>query len=282
MEYVPSLPEDRALHNKYHKQHTEGYDLGKDFVKKNRPHSVYEDAPYGDWVCEIDSSARPQLRKRALEVLEIVQRDLGAVETALNDGWGGGHGDGGKYRAYLYVRGTKCIGFLLVKTIQQAYIVMKPALPGEKHSLRKNDEGSCAWTTLEALKSKREEALEREEELMKQPLMLSKTPHAASVGISRIWTSAPYRHQHVATRLLDVAMERQSERCRLGRVKHSLADAERNDKEERHEPLTADVSSGSLEPVTKKDVAFSQPTEAGTRLARKWYGMPWGWSVYAD
>jgi len=34
--------------------------------------------------------------------------------------------------------------------------------------------------------------------------------------------------------------------------------------------------------VPKGMVAFSQPTESGARLAREWFGMQSGWSVYVD
>jgi hypothetical protein len=32
----------------------------------------------------------------------------------------------------------------------------------------------------------------------------------------------------------------------------------------------------------REQVAFSQPTAAGTKLARKWMGKMSGWSVYVD
>jgi len=32
----------------------------------------------------------------------------------------------------------------------------------------------------------------------------------------------------------------------------------------------------------KEAVAFSQPTEAGARLARRWFGKLYGWGVYVE
>jgi hypothetical protein len=34
--------------------------------------------------------------------------------------------------------------------------------------------------------------------------------------------------------------------------------------------------------VDKERVAFSQPTESGGNLARKWFGRQSGWHVYID
>jgi hypothetical protein len=42
------------------------------------------------------------------------------------------------------------------------------------------------------------------------------------------------------------------------------------------------ASNRELEPMTKDQVAFSQPTDAGARLARKWTGKKYGWLVYID
>jgi N-acetyltransferase len=33
--------------------------------------------------------------------------------------------------------------------------------------------------------------------------------------------------------------------------------------------------------ITKDRVAFSQPTEVGAKLARKWTGKKYGWLVYS-
>jgi N-acetyltransferase len=285
MEYVPSLPEDRALHDKYHKQNTEGYGLGKDFVSKARPRSVYYGAVSGDWVCAVDCYDKPPRKKRAQEVLEIVQRELGAVEIPEDGVWGRREGEGWKYRAYLYVREAKCIGFLLVQRIHEAYLVEQPVLLPDDiaKKINENAEGKTrALTALAALKERREAAADRERLLAKEPLKLSRSTHPASLGISRVWTSAPYRKQSIATKLLDTAMEhqhdvdhcsREKKRALEARFVHGTLD------ELKH--ITASTPKGPSI-CGKEDVAFSQPTEAGTRLARKWFGNLWGWSVYVD
>ena len=70
---------------------------------------------------------------------------------------------------------------------------------------------------------------------------------AILLGISRIWTAKSHRGLKVATTLLDKA-----------RFNFFYG----------------------IE-VPKKMVAFSQPTESGGHLARKWFGSDVGWHVYA-
>jgi hypothetical protein len=66
------------------------------------------------------------------------------------------------------------------------------------------------------------------------------------LGISRIWASNQHRKQGIATRLLECAR--------------------------------SDFLYGIV--VNKEQVAFSQPTESGGNLARRWFGRQAGWHVY--
>lgn len=281
MDYVPSLPEDRKLHDRYHKQNTEGYDVGKDFMRTGRERSVYCGVREGDCICAVDRHDKPARRRRAQDVLEIVQRELGAVEIPREEIWGLMRGVGWRYRAYLYVRKTKCVGFLLLQKIEKAYRVEEPVLPLDDAEAEMEKDAKAkpaAATALAALKARKEAAANREHQLAKLPIMLSKTTRPAKLGIARIWTSGPYRQQDIASKMLDVVLEDQD-------------DLHRYDCPEEHmdELITAYSKPPRAAPApkvrnvyTKEDVAFSQPTEAGTRLARKWFGRSWGWSVYVD
>jgi N-acetyltransferase len=81
------------------------------------------------------------------------------------------------------------------------------------------------------------------------PLEISEASVPATVGVSRIWTLRTERRGGVAIKLLEAAL--------LGwRYKHSS--------------------------ISKSQMAFSQPTEMGTALARKWFGKEHGWLVYRD
>lgn len=79
-------------------------------------------------------------------------------------------------------------------------------------------------------------------------ISVSKAAEAAILGISRIWTSNSHRKSGIATALLD--------------------------------SVTSDFLYGMA--IPKETVAFSQPTESGGQLARKWFGRDSGWHVYVD
>jgi N-acetyltransferase len=68
----------------------------------------------------------------------------------------------------------------------------------------------------------------------------------AMLGISRIWTSNLFRKHGIATKLLEVARSQ---------FLYGMT-------------------------IKKEQVAFSQPTESGGRLAKKWFGQREGWHVY--
>jgi N-acetyltransferase len=123
------------------------------------------------------------------------------------------------------------------------------------------------------------------EVLSKQPIKLSEGTTPAVLGISRIWTSASHRHQKIARRLLDVAYVADNVQV----AERTSVDAEIRPQPDmqngNHEQLKAQTSH-VMPPVPKLEnfdgVAFSQPTETGTRLARKWFGKTFGWKVYVD
>jgi len=76
----------------------------------------------------------------------------------------------------------------------------------------------------------------------------SEEEYPATIGISRIWTSNRARRKGIARRLLEVGVQN---------FDFTIA-------------------------VQKEEVAFSQPTDSGARLARAWFGNEYGWLVYAE
>ncbi|KAK5172988.1 uncharacterized protein LTR77_003110 [Saxophila tyrrhenica] len=285
MSYVPSSSEDRALHTKYHKQNLEGYDVGKDFVSKAFPHSVYRGADSDGWVCAVHCHDRPARKRRAQAVLEIVQRELGAVELDQDELWDSKKSDPEvcfrpKWIALLYVKGGRCIGFLLAEVISEAFRVEEPPdeLTGTADEAQERLHGKAS-TALESLRARQRAAAEREERLSKRPLRLSKTARVAKLGIARIWTSPTHRGKNIAATLLDRAIEYWNDRVRL--------DEEGEERVRKHSTLPPELRK-VMDPMkppkrerieSKNDVAFSQPTEAGRRLATRWYGTAWGWGV---
>jgi N-acetyltransferase len=279
MAFIQSSAEDRKLHDKYHKQNTEGYDVGKDFVQKARPHSAFAGARSGDTIFRLDCFDTATRKNRGQAVLEIVQRELGAVgipEKAIWDPKECSVTSDAYWHVYLYVRGTKCIGFLLAQSIKEAYRVIEPAKLNAGPESQKRSSKTDAAKARAALKARQEAEARRLEDLSKRPIELSKHAEPTILGISRIWTSAAYRRQSIAHKLLDIA-------CNAEKVEGSNQEdgfaKRRISPEKREYDLT--------EPLTTKqhdhdDIAFSQPTEAGTKLARSWFGKMFGWKVYID
>lgn len=258
MEYVSSSAEDRSLHEKYHKQNTEGYDVGKTFVEKSCTRRLCKGLNEDEYVVAVDSADHPHRRKRAQAVLDIVQRELGAVAISEEELWQNNANarrtsEESKFRSYMYIRGNKCIGFLLVERISGAYQVLDPSAERRQQGTENKIKASTALSALRA----RREMLQREaEECTRKPVNLSSTAASAALGISRIWVSPTHRGQSIALALLDRA---------LG--SNLSAD------------MQASTDAGILQ---KEQVAFSPPTASGAKLARKWFGKLYGWKVYTD
>ncbi|KAF2214408.1 hypothetical protein CERZMDRAFT_9577, partial [Cercospora zeae-maydis SCOH1-5] len=193
MEYVASSAEDRKLHDKYHKQNVDGYDIGKDFVAKARQVGkrlcVFKGVKEGDVIVAVDSTNSVHRKRKAQAVLEVVQRELGAVEIPEKQIWedknrlSEGELQDPVYKSYLYIRGAKCVGFLLAKKIETAFEVQQEA------------------DAVKAIQQEIEEAAEHSVEL-------STTKHPAVMGVSRIWTSSSVRGQGIARCLLNTAINR--------------------------------------------------------------------------
>lgn len=253
MEYIASSEEDRKLHDKYHKQNVEGYDVGKEFLGKAREGTVFKTSSTDADIVAVDAFDSVWRRKRARAALDVVQRELGAVDIPDEQLWktqserGATTSSTGQYTAYMYVRQGKCIGLLLVQHISEAKKVVQP----EKSTRAEDTSTGRKMSALERLRVKR--AAQVEELASTQPIQLATKPSAARLGISRIWISPSHRGQGIAKSLLDQALEHHNS------------------------------SPGDGQPqATKEDVAFSQPTEAGAKLARRWTGKAYGWKVYID
>jgi N-acetyltransferase len=78
------------------------------------------------------------------------------------------------------------------------------------------------------------------------PVFAGEVEHSAVLGIARIWTAKTARRSGVALTLLEQARQ------------HFLPDGA----------------------VAMEGIAFSQPTQMGAGLARRFFGKRWGWLVY--
>jgi N-acetyltransferase len=278
MEYVLSSAEDRSLHAKFHKQNSEGVEVGAAFVDGTMKETRFAGVTgrSADAVILVDSSDRKARTKKSQAVLEVVQRELGAVPIPEAELWERPKEAGSewepKYHSYLYIRGGKCIGYLLTQRIAEAFAVIIPpqaqTVPPDKRTKAGEDEDTSALARLKARRIAKEKERLHLEDAARQPIVLSTTKVAAVLGVSRIWTSPMHRGQGIALALLDTAVERHN-----SQLDPNGADA----------TTSASKSTSRMTRIRdKRQVAFSQPTESGAKLARKWTGKSFGWSVYVD
>lgn len=283
MEYIASSEEDRKLHDMYHKQNLEGYDVGKDFLSKGREGSVFKTARKGDEIAAVDGHDNVWRRKRARAALDVVQRELGAVDIPDDQLWDKEtvHAmlkvGASRHTVYMYVRQSKCVGFLLVEHINEGKKVLEPV----KTSPTKDAPPSTTKTSaLERLRARRALQEEENNSIASQPIRIATKSSPAKLGISRIWTAPTHRGQGIANALLNQAIEHYNERV-SEHNSTSTIDANPSQQEsvaEKPKQETTDI----LESISKDQVAFSQPTDAGAKLARKWFGKKYGWLVYVD
>lgn len=278
MEYIASSDEDRKLHDKYHKQNVEGYDLGKEFLIKAREGTIFETSKNGDSIAAVDGHDNIWRRKRARAALDVVQRELGAVDIPDKQLWDlscehrPNESKTSRHTVYMYVRQNKCVGLLLVEQIKEGNKILQPA------ARRLEDEPAKAkMSALERLRAKR--ALQKKtEEAEPQPIQLATRSSPAVLGVSRIWTSPSHRGQGIAHSLLNRALEHHNTRfTQQNQTNETAVDSP----DAGTDPTRQTPSRQHTKHITKDHVAFSQPTEVGAKLARKWTGKKYGWLVYS-
>ncbi|KAF2685615.1 sister chromatid cohesion acetyltransferas-like protein Eco1 [Lentithecium fluviatile CBS 122367] len=249
MGYVPSHAQDAALHRKFHALNVGGVDISNTLCRRLEQNQVWSGGDRS-FIAVVSRKDVPSLRNKASEVLKVVNTELGAVPIPDEVLWsqirnsiaanaqaqGPGeqraqhpkqgtaeHSASDRFKAYLFVKGQKCVGACLAERIQEAFRVL-----GQDDALDRTGQHPADADS--------------------SSISISAASAPAILGISRIWASNLHRKRGVATRLLDSAR--------------------------------SDFLYGMT--VDKADVAFSQPTESGGQLARKWFGERAGWLVYID
>lgn len=244
MDYIPSNSEDAALHKEFHSMNTGGVDMGRGFIKDV---TIVARAGEGEVVAVVEAKSALGLRNKVKRGLEIVNKELGAIEIEEKRLWGrlsvgkrgeskkrakkrrglraepGGDDTEEQFKVFLYLAGDKCIGLCLAERIHSAAKVLKQdsASPSEHHAIANARSSSFSTATA------------------RDPALL---------GISRIWTSKSHRRKGIASVLLD---------CARGSFFYGIE-------------------------VPKGMVAFSQPTESGGLLAERWFEEKAGWLVYEE
>ena len=270
MEYIPSNAEDAALHRKFHAMNVGGVDFTKAFVERLRQNRVWTGSD-GSFIACIGRKDPLALRNRAVEVLKVVNTELAAVAIPEEDLWSQTRtpisGDARKqeitsrgppngkracstsdrFKTYLYIRGQKCVGACLAERIQEAYAVVGQDDASERTDQAPADSVKRADPSID-LGQKAKQARASSADFQSSSISVGTVGETAILGISRIWTSNLYRNQRIATKLLD---------CARSSFLYGMT-------------------------IEKDRVAFSQPTESGGQLARKWFKQQVGWHVYID
>lgn len=268
MEYIPSNAADTALHKKFHAVNFGGVDCTKALVERLRQKQVWSGSE-GAFVAVVGRRDAIVLRNKARDVLKVVNTELAAVPVEEEELWGQvtlekkGDDDAGgvsercdRFRVYLYVSGQKCVGACLAERITEAFAVLGQEKVSEQDRAFEQDQTSRQDEAAEKDKQQPQQRQQPQQQQQPQPLpeshsssiSVSTTADAVLLGISRIWVSNQFRKQGLARRLLDVARDN---------FMYGLT-------------------------VEKRLTAFSQPTESGGKLARRYFGCEDGWHVYMD
>jgi hypothetical protein len=243
MQYIPSNAEDAALHKKFHAMNLGGVDFTKPVVERFRKNQVWSGG--GAFIAVVGRKDALALRNRTSDVLKVVNTELAAVPISDEELWSQtSHTDTSIERADAGETASSTIHSTepLVDRFR-IYLYIR----GNKCV------GAClaeriweAYTVLDHTTS----SSTRELPVAPQSssISISTKSDPAVMGVSRIWASNQHRKQGVATRLLE---------CARSNFLYGLR-------------------------IDKEKVAFSQPTEGGGHLARKWFGCQAGWHVYID
>lgn len=248
MEYIPSNASDAALHKKFHAVNAGGVDCTKGTVKQLREKLVWSGGEEGAFIACVGRRDALALRRKASEVLTVVNTELAAVPIEDGELWGQmalEKGDGevercDRFKVYLYVRGQKCVGACLAERVCEAYAVLAQD--------RGRDKADKDKDKADKLQEQEQKQVPAASSSHSSSISVSTTPAAALLGISRIWVSSQFRNKGLARTLLD---------CARGHFAYGLT-------------------------VDKRQTAFSQPTESGGKLARRYFGCEAGWLVYME
>jgi N-acetyltransferase len=231
MEYMVSNTEDVELHRKFHDMNATGIDLGKAFVKANASRWVYEAARFdAGYVVIVDRKSSPAAKNQAKKVLEVVNRELSSPDIDDATLWSqteppkrlrknGKKEETDRYKVFLHMKDSKCVGLCLTERIWEAKPVKLQASNGQADPRSPSSSVS-----------------------------VGDEYHPAIVGVSRIWTSGSSRRKGIAMDLLD---------CVVSNFIYGMD-------------------------IPKEQIAFTQPTASGLRLAGAFFGAGEPWHVYSE
>ncbi|KAG5438348.1 hypothetical protein PCANB_002836 [Pneumocystis canis] len=164
MSYIRGSSDDEYIHIKFHA----GSIGGIDYPLTNSIKEVWAESFNSNRIIMISMSSPSREVKKAEEILKVVDLELGSASpfpslTILHDSLAK------QYKFFLYLKGKKCVGLVLVEHIQSAYPIHPSSSQSSSITLKSEALSTCI------------------------------------MGVSRIWVCKTYRREKIATRLLDVA-----------------------------------------------------------------------------
>lgn len=260
MSYTPSVVEDTKLHNMFHSRHQDGIELDKAFMKSAMKW-CYEVPNIPGSVVVVDRKISLPARKTVQKVLEVVNKELGSVEIPESELWGQKALEGDSddtntkkvdcYKVFLHIINGKCVAVCLAERIAKAYkvkLINSSATPAQKDESTHSVQEGTMNKDDSALLTPTSSSASPAQLPSSADLQLDDKPLNVLVGVSRIWTSKTFRKKGIANNLLD---------CVVTQFIYGMD-------------------------IEKEEVAFSQPTDMGTALARNWVGAETGWNVYKE
>lgn len=245
MEYIPSNAEDMAMHRKFHSINLGGVDFSKPVVERLRKNQLWSSGD-GSFITVISRKDATALRNRASEVLKVVTMELGADTITDEELWS----RAGAASIAEVREGEPGSSDSEAHTIYESASPLVDRFKMYLYVAGNKCIGACLaeriWEGHAVLSEEEKTKAEYELPVQSSSISIGTASIPAILGISRIWASNEHRKQGIATKLLDSAR--------------------------------ADFLYGMV--IEKKSVAFSQPTESGGNLARRWFGRQAGWSVY--
>ena len=243
MEYIPSSKEDAALHKDFHTMNSEGVDLGRTFLKDDGIKRVPpKTGSEGETMVVVDRRNALGVRNRVKKVLEVVNAELSAAEIKDDQLWGVlPPNPPNRSKQALKTR----------KARKEAPVKRRDRFKAFLYLVGDKCVGFCLAEKIVAAFQVINPMAENETSKIgtvssSSSITTSAVADAATVGICRIWVSKSRRGQGIAIDLLN---------CARTNFFYGME-------------------------VPKEFVAFSQPTDSGGRLAKRWFEAETGWHVY--
>ena len=245
MEYVPSLKEDADLHREFCATNVGGIEVGKGFVKDETVRRVRSEnlsLREKEDVVIVDRRSSTAAKKRVQRVLAAVNAELGSADFTEDQLWGDLGGDPNENKSE-----NKRRGFYGQEKKQDHFKALLHVVDGRCVGFCLVEKISNAFAVVDVRKS------QEMEDPAKSLSKSSSVSHSTSaevvlLGISRIWVSKTHRGAGLASNLLE---------CTRSNFFYGVQ-------------------------VPRHLIAFSQPTESGTRLAEHWFEVETGWHVYQN